>query len=151
MQEPPKAGRPTSTSRPGTSIATRSGMPRHPTTGEDRRHWRKEATRWADEESAAEANYVATVGPGVKDLDEAITQIEERRDELQTARRQRSAWLNEHPEAVRRLQNLDKELHPLPELPEIQALGHHHAANLRHAAEIQPPSQGHGIELDFGP
>jgi conjugative relaxase-like TrwC/TraI family protein len=117
----------------------------------DRRHWRKEATRWADEESAAEANYVATVGSGVNDLEQAITQVEERRDELQTARRERSAWLSEHPEAVRRLQSLDKERHPLPELPEIQALGQHHAANLRRAAEIQPPSHGHGIELDFGP
>jgi hypothetical protein len=87
----------------------------------------------------------------VNDLEQAITQVEERRDELQTARRERSAWLSEHPEAVRRLQSLDKERHPLPELPEIQALGQHHAANLRRAAEIQPPSHGHGIELDFGP
>jgi hypothetical protein len=117
----------------------------------DRRHWRKEATCCADKETAAEANYVTTVGPGVNDLDHAITQIEERRDELETVRRERSAWLSEHPEAVRRLQTLDKELHPLPELPEIQALGQHHAANLRHAAEIQPPGHGHGIELDFGP
>jgi hypothetical protein len=117
----------------------------------DRRHWHKEATRWADKESAAEANYVATIAPGVNDLDQAITQVEERRDELQTARRDRSTWLSEHPEAARRLQSLDQELHPLPELPEIQALGHHQAANLRRAAEIQPPGHGHGIEIDFGP
>jgi hypothetical protein len=117
----------------------------------DRRHWRKEATRWADEESAAEANYVATVGVGVNELDQAITQVEERRDELETVRRERSTWLSEHPEAVRRLQSLDKELHPLRELPEIQALGQHHAANLRRAAEIQPPGHSHGIEIDFGP
>ena len=117
----------------------------------DRRHWRKEATRWADKESTAEANYLATVGTGVNDLDQAITQVEERRDELDTVRRERSTWLSEHPEAVRRLQDLDKELHPLPELPKIQALGQRQAANLRRAAEIQPPSHSHGIEIDFGP
>jgi conjugative relaxase-like TrwC/TraI family protein len=117
----------------------------------DRRHWRKEATRWADEEFAAEANYVATVGSGVNDLDQAITQVEERRDELETARRERSTWLSDHPEAGRRLQNLDKELHPLPELPQIQALGQRQAANLRRAAEIQPPGHGHAMEIDFGP
>ena len=117
----------------------------------DRRHWRKETTRWANEESAAEANYVATVGSGVNDLDQAITQVEERRDELKRIRRERSTWLSEHPEAVRRLQSLDRELHPLPELPEIQALAQRQAANLRRATEIQPPGHGHGIELDFGP
>jgi hypothetical protein len=117
----------------------------------DRRHWRKETTRWADEESAAEANYVATVGSGVNDLDQAITQVDERRDELEKVRQERSAWLSEHPEAVRRLQSLDKELHPLTELPEIHALGQHHGVNLRHAAEIQPPGHSHGIEIDFGP
>src|SRR5205807_1002129 len=39
----------------------------------DRRHWRKEAARCADEESTAETNDVATVGPEVNRLDNAIT------------------------------------------------------------------------------
>lgn len=87
----------------------------------------------------------------MNDLDHAITQVEDRRDELKTVRREHSAWLSEHPEAARRLQRLDNELHPLPELPEIKALGRHQAANLRRAAEIQPPGHDHGIEIDFGP
>jgi len=117
----------------------------------DRRHWRKEATHWADQESAAETNYAATVGPGVNDLDQAITQIEERRDELKTARREHSAWLADHPEAVRRLRSLDRELNPCLELPEIQALGRHQAANLHRDAGVQPPGHNHGAEIDFGP
>jgi conjugative relaxase-like TrwC/TraI family protein len=117
----------------------------------DRRHWRKEATRWADAESAAETTYVATVGPEVNQLDQAISHLEDKRGELLAAGQERTAWLADHPEAVRRLRSLDRELHPLPELPEIQALGQHHAANIRRDAGIRPPGHDHGIELDFGP
>ncbi len=117
----------------------------------DRRHWRKEATRWADEESAAEMAYTATVGPEVNRLDQAISRLEERRDDLQITRQQRAAWFDEHPEAARRLRSLDRELNPLPELPEIQTLGQHHAANLRRDVGIQPPGYDYGIELDIGP
>ncbi len=117
----------------------------------DRRHWRKEATRWADEESAAETNYIATVGSEVSRVEQAISDLEDQRDELHTARREHSAWLADHPEATRRLRTLDRDLHPLPELPEIQTLGHHHAANLRREAGIEPHGHDLGPEIDFGP
>jgi hypothetical protein len=117
----------------------------------DRRHWRKEATRWADEESAAETTFTATVGPEVNRLDQAISHLEQRRDELHIAGQERADWLDEHPEAARRLRSLDRELNPLAELPEIQAIGQHHAATLHPDAGIQPPRHNHGIELDFGP
>jgi hypothetical protein len=117
----------------------------------DRRHWRKEATRWVDEESAAETNYVATVGPEVTRVDRTISDLEDQRDELHTARREHTAWLADHPEAIRRLRTLDRELHPLLKLPEIQTLGQHHAANLRRGAGIELPAHDHGAEIDFGP
>jgi hypothetical protein len=105
----------------------------------------------ADQEPAAETDYVATVRPEVNHLDQAISHLEERRAELQTARQERTAWLTEHPEASRRLQSLDRELNPLPERPEIQALGQHQAANFRRSTGIDSPGRDHGIELDFGP
>lgn len=117
----------------------------------DRRHWRKEATRCADVESAAETAYTASVGPEMNYLDQAISWLEDTRDDLEIARRQRSAWLDEHPEAAHRLRRLNRELKPVPELPEIQTLGHHHAANLRRATNIQPPRRDLGIEPDIGP
>jgi hypothetical protein len=116
----------------------------------DRRYWRKEAIRWADAESAARTTYVATVGLEVNQLDQAISHLEEKRRGLETAGQERSTWLVDHPEAVRRLRSLDRELNPLP-LPEIQALGQHHAANIRRDAGIRTPGLHHGIELDFGP
>ena len=116
----------------------------------DRRHWRKEATHWADQESAAEAAYTRTVAPEAGRLDEAIDHLDARRDELDHTRRERNTWLADHPEATRRLHALDQELNPLPELPDIiRDLGRTHAAGLHHDPGIQPPS--HGIELDFGP
>jgi hypothetical protein len=105
---------------------------------------------WADEESAAEAAYARTVVPETERLDDAIAQLGERRGGLDRARRDRNAWLADHPEATRRLQALDRELNPIPDVPElIRDLGRTHAAGHHHAAGVQPPS--HGIELDFGP
>ena len=83
--------------------------------------------------------------------DQAISRLEDTRDDLEIARRQRSAWLDEHPEAAHRLRRLDRELKSVPELREIQTLGHHHAANLRRATNIQPPRRDLGIEPDIGP
>lgn len=58
----------------------------------------------------------------------------------------------EHPEAARRLRALDRELNPLPDLPEvIRDLGRTQAAALRRDAGVQLPGHDHGIELDFGP
>ena len=42
----------------------------------DRRHWRKEATRCADVESATETAYTASVGPEMNYLDQAISRLE---------------------------------------------------------------------------
>jgi len=69
----------------------------------------------------------------------------------QAAQQARNAWLAEHPEATRRILSLDRELTPLPELPEIRALGQHRVANLRRGTEIQPSGRDHGIDLDLGP
>jgi hypothetical protein len=120
-------------------------------TWRDRRHWRKEAAHWADQESAAETAYVDTVGPEARRLDHATSHLEEHRDELDTARHERSAWFAEHPEAARRLRSLDRELHPLPELPEIHDLGRGPVAGHGREVGIEPPGHDHGIELDFGP
>jgi hypothetical protein len=55
-------------------------------------------------------------------------------------------------EAARRLHSLDRELNPLPDLPEvIRDLGRTHAAGLQRATGIQPPGRDLGVELDFGP
>jgi AAA domain-containing protein len=113
----------------------------------DRRHWRKETDRWANEECAAETAYVAAVGPDLNRLDDAISRLVEHRDQLETARQDRTTWLANHPEAARRLRNLELELNPLPET--IQNLRHSRTAGLRRDAGVQPPSRG--IELDFGP
>ena len=117
----------------------------------DRRHWRKKTVRWADEESTAETAYGSTVGTEIHRLDKTIADLEEQRGELQGARHERTAWLADHPEAVRRLRALDRELHPLPELPEIDALGQHQALDIRRYAGIRPPGPDHGVETDFGP
>ena len=116
----------------------------------DRRHWRKEAQRWADAESTAEAAYSRTVAPEARRIDEAISRLEDQRDELHTARRARDAWPADHPEATRRLRALDRELNPPAELPDvIRELGRTQAIGIRRDVGLQPPS--HGIELDFGP
>lgn len=87
----------------------------------DRRHWRKETDRWANEESAAETAYVAAVGPELNRLDHAIGRLVKDRDQLETARQDRTTWLADHPEAACGLRNLDLELNPRPET--IQNLG----------------------------
>jgi hypothetical protein len=87
----------------------------------------------------------------VNRLDQAIRRLEEARDELHTASDQRNAWLAQHPEAARRLSRLDRELNPLPQLPEIEALGWAHAAGIRRDAGIPPPGHDHGVGMDFGP
>ena len=117
----------------------------------ERRHWRREAADWASEESAAERAYVTIVRPELNRLDDATRQLDEWRGELQAAQQARNAWLAEHPEATRRILSLDRELTPLPELPEIRALGQHRVANLRRGTEIQPSGRDHGIDLDLGP
>jgi hypothetical protein len=117
----------------------------------DRRQWRQEAVHWSGEEAAAEATYVETVGPEVNRLDQAIRNLEGHRDELDTARQERNAWLAQHPEAARRLRSLDRELNPLPQLAEIEALGRAHAAGIRRDAGFRPLGPDHGAEIDFGP
>ena len=112
----------------------------------DRRHWRKETIRWADEESAVEIDYVSAVRPEMTRLDETTAHLEARKDEIQADRGERASWLADHPESARRLQSLDHELQP--ELPEVRALGQHHAANIRRNAGIRPPTQSHGAEID---
>jgi hypothetical protein len=84
----------------------------------------------------------------VNRLDQAIRRLEEAKDELHTASDQRNAWLAQHPEAARRLSRLDRELSPLPQLPEI---GWAHAAGVHRDAGIRPPGHDHGVEMDFGP
>jgi hypothetical protein len=42
-------------------------------------------------------------------------------------------------------------LNPLPELPEIEALGQTYAARIRRYIGIQPPGHDHGIEIDLVP
>jgi conjugative relaxase-like TrwC/TraI family protein len=117
----------------------------------DRRHWRKEATYWAEEEAAAEAAYIETVVPEMNRLDQAIRNLGGRYDELKADCQDRNAWIAQHPEVARRLQRLDRELNPLPELPEIEALGQTYAARIRRYIGIQPPGHDHGIEIDLGP
>src|SRR5581483_479081 len=57
----------------------------------ERRHWHKEATRWADQESAAEAAFALTVEPETRRLDEATTDLYAQRGELGHARREHDA------------------------------------------------------------
>src|SRR5581483_10905794 len=107
----------------------------------ERRHWHKEATRWADQESAAEAAFALTVEPETRRLDEATTDLYAQRGELGHARREHDAWLADHPEATRRLRALDRELNPLPDVPEvIRDLGRFHATGLHHDPGVEPPS-----------
>jgi hypothetical protein len=117
------------------------------TSWRDRRHWRKEASHWAEQESAAETAYGQTVAPEARRIDDTIRRLEAQHHELDTARRERDAWLDNHPEAARRLRSLDRELNPLPEV--ILDLGRSQPAGLHCDVGVQPPS--HGIELDFGP
>jgi conjugative relaxase-like TrwC/TraI family protein len=116
----------------------------------DRRQWRRQAAHWADQETMAEATYVEIVAPEARRLEEAIGPLEAERDELRSARRQRSTWLADHPEAVRRLRAIERELNPFPDLPTAsQNLERTQAVGVRRNAGIEPPSRG--IELDFGP
>jgi hypothetical protein len=118
----------------------------------DRRHWRKQAADWADQESTAEAAYLESIVPEARRLDEAISHLEAEREDLHCARRQRSAWLADHPEATRRLRTIDRELNPVPDLPAAsQSLNRTQVAGIRRDAGIQPPGHDHGIELDIGP
>jgi hypothetical protein len=59
------------------------------------------------------------------------------------------AWLAQHPEAARRLHTLDRELHPLPDLPEIHDLGRARAATHERGHSVARPGHDHGIELGF--
>jgi hypothetical protein len=114
----------------------------------DRRHWRKEAAGRAGEEAAATTAYQQTVGPEAQSLDHQVSDLEAHRDELHNSRRERTAWLAQHPEAARRLHTIDSELHPLPDLPEIhQALGRARGTAHERDLGVAPPAADHGIDL----
>jgi hypothetical protein len=115
----------------------------------DRRHWRRETARWADEQFTAEIDYASAVQPEIDQLNGTTAHLEARWSELEADRHERASWLADHPEAVRRLESLDHELHP--EFFEVRAPGPHHAPRIRRDAGIRPPSQSHGVEIDFGP
>jgi hypothetical protein len=117
----------------------------------DRRHWNKEAARWSDQETAAQSAYDHTAAPEAHRLDEIMSDLEGDRDQVHAAQRERTEWLAQHPEAARRLHQIDRELNPLPDLPDvIRDLGRTQVAGVRRDAGIQPPTHD-GIELDFGP
>jgi hypothetical protein len=118
----------------------------------DRRHWTKEVACRSKRETAAQTAYDHTTAPQAHRLDQISNDLEAERDEARTAQRDRTEWLAQHPEATRRIHQLDRELNPLPDLPDIMRdLGRAQAASLHHDAGIQPPACDHGIELDFGP
>jgi conjugative relaxase-like TrwC/TraI family protein len=113
-----------------------------------RRQWHKEAALWADREGDARTAYHEIVGPEANRLDQGINRLEGLRDELEAAAQDRSVWLEQHPEAAIRLRSLDRELHPLVELPENRpALGRARGTAHEHDLGIAPPGPDLGIDL----
>ncbi len=118
----------------------------------NRRSWHREAQVWSAREAEAQLAYDQAIGPETKRLDERIRDTEARRHELQVAGDARTSWLEQHPEAARRLGVLDRELHPPSLLPEIEAIlsrGHPRAL-VRDLGAVRP-EQSRGMEIDFGP
>jgi hypothetical protein len=114
----------------------------------DRRYWRKEAAMWTGRERDAQAVHDQIVGPEGDRLDHQISDLDRRRRQLEDASQERDNWLEQHPEAAVRLHALDRELHPLASLPEIEhALGRiRTTAHERHLG-VAPPAPDHGIDL----
>jgi hypothetical protein len=114
----------------------------------DRRHWRKEAATWAGREHQAQAVHDQIVGPEADRLDHQISDLEGRHRQLENDRQERNHWLEQHPEAVVRLDALDRELHPLASLPDIeQAVGRVRTTAYERHLGLAPPAPDHGIDL----
>jgi hypothetical protein len=75
-----------------------------------RRYWRRSARKWAEEEVAAQERYDRVAGPELERLSREVDRLEARHSELANQFEVREDWLSSHPEAARRIQQLDREL-----------------------------------------
>ena len=117
------------------------------------RDWRRNAARYAHAEQAAGAQLDQLVEPARHDLQQRQAQLESQRSELQQAAAQRFEWLQQHPEAARRLDRLDREIEMIDRAPERGKLARElsRGRTIEQSAERTTPeisrSRGLGIEL----
>ena len=115
-----------------------------------RRHWRHDANAWGDREAKAQSVYDELVVPEADRLNHQIGDMDDHVNELRAHQEDRIAWLNEHPEATRRLEAIRQELNPLSEMPQI----HQELSRLlapRHEPELRPGiAHGPDLGLDVG-
>jgi hypothetical protein len=79
----------------------------------NRRDWRHQASEWRAEEAEARRTYDELAEPERVRLDARIDELSDHRDEMRARIGERAAWLDQHPEAARRLRHLQREIDAL--------------------------------------
>ncbi len=75
-----------------------------------RRTWGRDARHWAEREATAQLVFDQVAGPHVAELNETLRGLGVSRDTLVSAREARRDWLENHPEAGKRIDRLNAEL-----------------------------------------
>ncbi|HVM65352.1 MAG TPA: MobF family relaxase, partial [Acidimicrobiales bacterium] len=78
-----------------------------------RRTWQRDARDWARTETDAQAIWDHIGAPRLAQLDDQVARLAQREEQLRGAGHRRDDWIDEHPEALRRLRALDRELEQL--------------------------------------
>jgi hypothetical protein len=110
-----------------------------------RRHWHRSAKASAAEETTAQERFQQASDPERERLEGKISALEEGRHELLRQVDERDDWLSAHPEAQRRLDNLDHEIDRATPRPDHGLL----PPELQQLAQVRQPELGAG--LDLGP
>jgi hypothetical protein len=86
-----------------------------------RRIWRHDAHRWTDLEAEAQAAFDRTAGPILARPDTTTRNVEAQLDFLRDLGTHRDDWLTAHPEAQRRIDDLDRQLRRLQQETRLSA------------------------------
>jgi conjugative relaxase-like TrwC/TraI family protein len=118
------------------------GFARDPQVGwRMRRTWRHDALDWARREADAQAVWDRVGAPAAAKLDHEVARLTQREEQLRDAGHQRDDWVAEHPEALRRLRALDRELDRLAPAP---------APETARAIDVPAVAAQLGAGLDLG-
>jgi hypothetical protein len=86
-----------------------------------RRTWQRDAREWARAEADAQTVWDRIGAPRLAQLDHEVARLAQREERLCDAGHHRDNWIDQHPEALRRLHALDRELDQLAPRPAPEA------------------------------
>jgi hypothetical protein len=86
-----------------------------------RRTWQHDASAWARAETDAQTLWDRIGAPRLAQLDDEVARLAQREQQLRDAGHQRDDWIDQHPEALRRLRALDRQLDQLAPTPAPEA------------------------------